>query len=252
MISQLALSGAGPGDSERLFTRDLTAANINVWYRNHRSETVERALQRARTFRSEEQGPIQGPLEFRMASGTIGLIGAINDTVARSQLQILLLVLAMIFVLCSVTYKSMVAALVLLVPVNFSNLITASLMSGMNIGLDVNTLPVLAVGTGVGIDYAIYLMSRICEEYPRWGDYERTLSRAIWTTGRAILFTASTLVVGMAPWYFLSSLRFQANMGLLIAALMVINMIAALVVIPLLVSILQPGFIARRAKVTPI
>jgi hypothetical protein len=247
MISQLALSGAGPGDSDRLFTRDLTAANINVWYKDHRSETVERALQRAKAFQYGEQRA----LEFHLASGTIGLIGAINDTVAHSQLRILLLVLAIIFVMCSVTYRSIVAALLLLVPVNFSNLIAASLMVYMNIGLDVNTLPVLAVGTGVGIDYAIYLMSRICEEYPLRNDYHETLFHAISTTGRAILFTASTLLVGMAPWYFLSSLRFQANMGLLIAALMVINMIAALVVIPLLVSIIKPKFIAHRAKPTP-
>jgi predicted RND superfamily exporter protein len=218
-----------------------------VWYKDHRSETVERALQRAKAF----QYGGQSALEFRLASGTLGLISAINETVAHSQLRVLLLVLALIFLLCSVTYKSIVAALLLLVPVNFSNLIAASLMAFMNIGLDVNTLPVLAVGTGVGIDYAIYLMSRICEEYPRWGNYEQTLSRAISTTGRAILFTASTLVVGMAPWYFLSSLRFQADMGLLVAALMVINMIAALVVIPLLVSVLKPKFIARQAKPTP-
>ena len=251
MISQLALSGAGPGDSDRLFTRDLTAANINVWYKDHRSDTVERALQRAKAFQYAEQTQSPRALAFRLASGTLGLIGAINETVARSQVEILLLVLALIFVMCSVTYKSFLAALLLLVPVNFSNLIAASLMAYMNIGLDVNTLPVLAVGTGVGIDYAIYLMSRICEEYPRWGNYEQALSRAISTTGRAILFTASTLVVGMAPWYFLSSLRFQANMGLLIAALMVINMIAALIVIPLLVSVLKPKFIARQAKPTP-
>jgi predicted RND superfamily exporter protein len=89
-------------------------------------------------------------------------------------------------------------------------------------------------------------MSRICEEFPRRGNYEQTLSRAITTTGHAIFFTASALVIGMAPWYFLSSLRFQANMGILIAALMVINMIAALVVIPLLVSIVKPKFVSRR------
>jgi predicted RND superfamily exporter protein len=251
MTSQLALSGAGPGDSDRLFTRDLTAANINVWYKDHRSETVERALRRAKAFQDGDRNQNPTAADLRLASGTVGLIGAINETVVRSQLKILLLVLAMIFVMCSMTYKSIFAALLLLIPVNFSNLIAASLMAYMNIGLDVNTLPVLAVGTGVGIDYAIYLMSRICEEYPLRNDYDETLFQAISTTGRAILFTASTLVVGMAPWYFLSSLRFQADMGLLIAALMVINMIAALVVIPLLVSIFKPKFIARRAKLTP-
>jgi uncharacterized protein len=244
----LALNGTGPGDSDRWFTRNLTAANINVWYKNHRSETVERALQRAKAYQTVDhiQGSSSG--ELRLASGNFGLIGAINETVARSQFKILLFVMTVIFVMCSVTYKSILAAFILLVPVNFSNLAATSVMAYMNIGLDVNTLPVLAIGTGVGIDYAIYLMSRICEEYPLHDNYDETLSRAVSTTGRAILFTASTLVVGMVPWYFLSSLRFQADMGLVIAALMVINMFAALIVIPLLVSIIKPQFISRAVK----
>jgi predicted RND superfamily exporter protein len=204
-------------------------------------------LQRAKAFKDAEQIQNLTPVDFRLASGTIGFIGAIHETVAGSQLKILSLVLAMIFVMCSVTYRSMVAALLLLVPVNVSNLLATASMVYLNIGLDVNTLPVLAVGTGVGIDYAIYLLSRICEEFPLHANYDETLFHAVTTTGRAILFTASTLVVGMVPWYFLSSLRFQANMGLLIAALMVINMITALIVIPLLVSFFKPKFIARRA-----
>ena len=151
----------------------------------------------------------------------------------------------MIFLMCSITYKSILAGALLLVPVNFSNLIATALMVQLNIALDVNTLPVLAVGTGVGMDYAIYLMSRICEDFPLRNSYDEALYHAITTTGRAVLFTATTLVVGMFPWYFLSSLRFQAEMGLLIAALMIINMIAALVVLPLLVSVFKPKFVAR-------
>ena len=204
-------------------------------------------MQRAKAFQTHDQIEGQTHGEFRLASGTIGLIGAINETVARSQREILLLVMTVIFVMCSLTYKSVVAALILLVPVNLSNLVAISVMAYLNIGLDVNTLPVLAIGTCVGIDYAIYLMSRICEEYPLHKNYDEALARAISTTGRAILFTASTLIVGMVPWYFLSNLRFQADMGLLIAALMVINMFAALIVIPLLVSMLNPKFITRGA-----
>ena len=116
-----------------------------------------------------------------------------------------------------------------------------------NIGLDVNTLPVLAVGTGVGIDYAIYLMSRVCEEFQRRHSYEDAVDHAIQTTGRAIFLTGTALVIGMAPWYLFSSLRFQAEMALLIIALMVINMIGALVVVPLLIMVVKPNFIARRA-----
>ena len=248
MIAQLALSGTGPGDSDRWFTRNLTAASINVWYKNHRSETVERALQRAKAFETVDHIQDSSAGELRLASGTIGLIGAINETVVRSQLEILLLVMTVIFVMCSLAYKSVLAALILLVPVNFSNLAATSVMAYMDIGLDVNTLPVLAIGTGVGIDYAIYLMSRICEEYPLHNNYDESVCRAISTTGRAVFFTGSTLVVGMLPWYVLSSVRFQANMGLVIAALMVINMISALILIPLLVSAIKPKFITRGAK----
>jgi predicted RND superfamily exporter protein len=245
MISQLAMTGAGPGDFDRWFTRDLTAASVNVWYKDHRGETVERALRRAKAFQNGEQIENENSLHVRLASGTIGIIAAINETLARAQVEILLLVLAMVFLMCSVTYKSVLAGVLLLVPVNFSNLIANALMVHLNIGLDINTLPVLAVGTGVGIDYGIYLMSRICEEFPLRKSYGEAAYHAITTTGRAILFTASTLAAGMLPWYFLSSLRFQATMGLLIAALMVINTIAALIVIPLLVAVFKPQFITR-------
>ena len=247
MLAQLALSGAGPGDSEYLFTRDLSAASLNVWYKDHKSATIERALNRTKAFESTQPADETKALRLHPASGSIGLSAAINETVARAQVRILLVVIAVIFALCSIAYRSFVAAALLLIPVNFSNFVAAGLMGYLDIGLDVNTLPVLAVGTGVGIDYAIYLMSRICEEFSSFGDYESILSRAIATTGRAILFTAGTLFLGMVPWYFLSSLRFQANMGLLIAALMIINMIAALVILPLLVAIFKPKFISRRA-----
>jgi len=118
-------------------------------------------------------------------------------------------------------------------------------MVKMGIGLDVNTLPVAAVGIGVGIDYGIYLMSRICEEYQLEGSFEKAITNAVGTTGRAILFTATTLLVGIAPWYVLSDLRFQADMGLLIAFLMLINMVVAMVVVPLLLFIFQPRFVGR-------
>jgi predicted RND superfamily exporter protein len=231
MFSQLAITGASPGDFDRLFAQDFSAGNITVWYKDHREKTIDRALTHG--------------LRISLAAGTIGLLGAINEVVAQSELWILLLVLATVFVTCSITYRSFVAAVLLLIPVNISNLIGSAIMVYMNIGLDVNTLPVAAVGIGIGIDYGIYLMSRICEEYQIQRNYEEAISSAISTTGRAILFTASTLLVGMVPWYFLSNLRFQADMGLLIAFLMGINMIVALIVVPLLLFIIRPKFAAQ-------
>ncbi len=245
LLSQMAMTGASPGDFDHLLTKDFKAGNVSVWYKDHRGKTIERALSRAQAFVDSEEHAERDGLRVRLASGSIGLLGAINDTVARSELHILLLVLGAVFVTCSITYKSFVAALLLLIPVNVSNLIAAAAMVELGIGLDVNTLPVAAVGIGVGIDYGIYLMSRICEEYQLKGTFEKAISAAVGTTGRAILFTATTLLIGIAPWYFLSDLRFQADMGLLIAFLMVINMVVAMIVVPLLLFIIQPKFVGR-------
>lgn len=245
MLFQLAMSGSSPGDYARLFTRNYRAANVTVWYKDHRSETIDRALRRAQGFvGAENKANGNGP-KLRLASGTIGLAGAINETVARSELYILLLVLATVFVTCSITYWSFVAALLLLIPVNVSNLIASAIMVEMGIGLDINTLPVAAVGIGVGIDYGIYLMSRICEEYQIEGNYDEAITNAVRTTGRAVFFTGTTLLVGVIPWYFLSDLRFQADMGLLIGYLMLINMVVAIVLVPLLLYIIQPKFVGR-------
>jgi predicted RND superfamily exporter protein len=115
----------------------------------------------------------------------------------------------------------------------------------LEIGLDVNTLPIGAVGMGIGIDYNIYLMSRMCEEYRRNSDYAKLIPASIFTTGKAIFFTATTMVVGIILWYFMSSLRFQAEMGLLLSAVMLAHVILALFFQAAFMLILQPKFIQK-------
>jgi predicted RND superfamily exporter protein len=115
----------------------------------------------------------------------------------------------------------------------------------LEIGLDVNTLPIGAVGMGIGIDYNIYLMSRMCEEYRINPDYSKLIPASIFTTGKAIFFTATTMVVGIIIWYFMSSLRFQAEMGLLLSAVMLAHVILALFFQAAFMLILQPKFIQK-------
>jgi len=99
----------------------------------------------------------------------------------------------------------------------------------------------------VGIDYGIYLLSRICEEYNAQGkDWAKAITVSLTTTGKAIMFTASIMIVGILPWYFLSDLKFMADMGLLLVAIMLINMVLALVVLPLLVWLIKPSFAGRE------
>jgi predicted RND superfamily exporter protein len=204
-------------------------------------ESVREFMEKKNDLLEKEQCTVQ------LASGNLGLLFAINETVEDAQLLNFILVMGVVFLLCSWNYKSVVAAIILMIPLNLTNIITLSIMNYMEIGLNINTLPVVSVGVGVGIDYGIYLLSRICEEYQIEGhQYTSGVAiRAIKTTGKAIFFTATTMIVGVIFWYILSSMKFQAEMGLLLALIMFINIFAALVLIPTLVSIFKPRFMGK-------
>lgn len=245
MIFQLSMTGASPGDFDRLFTSDFSAGNVTVWYKDHRGGTVERALRRAASFTEGTQNDGGHDLRIRLAAGTIGLLGALNETIGQLEVLTVILISLVIFAITTFIYRSFTAGLLLTVISNMAYLITSALMYYLEIGLDVNTLPIGAVGMGIGIDYNIYLMSRMCEEYRINPDYSKLIPASIFTTGKAIFFTATTMVVGIIIWYFMSSLRFQAEMGLLLSAVMLAHVILALFFQAAFMLILQPKFIQK-------
>ncbi|MCF4165634.1 MMPL family transporter [Zavarzinia compransoris] len=217
---------------------------VSLWYKNNKQETVDLALDQARRA-VELVGADHPEFRVRLATGTIALQQSINDTVAQYEYVILGALNIVILVGCSIAYRSIVAGFFLLIPVNLANLYLGAAMVEMGIGLDVNTLPIAAIGIGVGIDYGIYLLSRICEEYQATKHYDTAIRAAIMTTGKAILFTASIVAIGILPWYFLSDLKFLADMGLLLVMVMTINMVLSIVVVPLLVWLAKPYFVTR-------
>jgi len=125
-----------------------------------------------------------------------------------------------------------------------SQILSEVFMYIKGIDLNINSLPVAAIAVGIGIDYGIYLMARISEEYRIHNSYHIANGLAMATTGKAIIFTATTLIAGVIFWGFID-LKFQAEMGLLLGLLMLLNMISALVFIPSLVSVLKPVLSSR-------
>lgn len=245
MLVYLAMTGASPGDFDRILTRDFSAASINVWYKDHRRETVARALHRAQEFLERETAHGHEVPKLRLASGTLGLLWALNGTIRRSEVLTVALISLVIFSFTALIYRSLTAGLVLTVISNMANLMTAAVMYHLGIGLDVNTLPIGAVGMGIGIDYNIYLMSRMSEEYRLNSDYATLIPASIFTTGKAIFFTATTMMGGIIIWYFMSSLRFQADMGVLLSTVMIAHVLLALFFQAGLMMLLQPKFIQR-------
>ena len=219
---------------------------VTLFYRDNKQETVNAALATARAAVEAVGGVDHEHVKIRVASGNIALQEAMNSVVSRYHWILVGLCCVAIAIIATMAYRHWMAAVILLVPTLLSNFYLLATMHMMGIGLDINSVMVTVLGVGVGIDYGIYLLSRICEEYHVHDhDWGRAIVESLTTTGKAIMFTASIMLVGILPWYFLSDLKFMADMGLLLAAVMLINMVLSLVVLPVLVWLIKPSFVTR-------
>ena len=241
-----ALLGSNAVNFGHVADFEFQNSTVSLWYKDNKQETVDHALAAAR--KAVAEGGIEhDEFRVRLGTGVIALQQAINNTVQKYHWIIIGMVNVAVMLLATFAYKSIVAAVILLIPVNLSNVMLVAAMHLVGVGLDINAGIVAVMGVGVGIDYGIYLLSRICEEYTAQGhDMRKTLTAALTTTGKAIMFTASIMLLGIVPWYFLSDLKFMADMGLLLVVVMVINMVLSLVVLPLLVWYIKPKFLARQ------
>ena len=220
-------------------------STVSLWYKDNKQETVDAAL--ASAARAVKiVGEDHPEFRVRLGSGVIALQQAMNSVVERFHIIIMVMVNLAVMVLATWAYRSVVAAVVLLIPVNLSNIYLVAAMQLLGVGLDVNAGIVAVMGVGVGIDYGIYLLSRICEEYSAHNhDIKIAIIAAMTTTGKAIMFTATIMLIGILPWYFLSDLKFMADMGILLVAVMLINMLLSLIVLPLLLWFFEPKFMKR-------
>jgi predicted RND superfamily exporter protein len=238
--------GTNPKNFSHIADFEFQDSTVSLWYRDNKQETIEAALASARRA-IDAVGVDHEHFRVRLGTGTIALEHATNYVVERYHWLVLGLLNLVIVIVASFAYRSVVAGLILLLPVNFANLLLTSTMHLMGIGLDINSMMVAVIGIGVGIDYGIYLLSRICEEYNvHDGDWGKVMHASLTTTGKAIMFTATIMLIGILPWYFLSPIKFMADMGLLLVSIMLINMVLALIVLPLLVWVFKPKFVARE------
>ena len=240
------MMGSSPKNYGHVIDDTMQNSTVSLWYKDNKQETVDIALATARKAIAEV-GEDHEHFRVRLGTGIIALQEAVNIIVDRFHWVMVGLLNVSIFLLCSYAYRSFVAGAILLVPVNLSNQVMIAAMHLLGVGLDVNSLIVAAIGVGVGIDYGIYLLSRICEEFHAQSqDWGAAITEALRTTGKAIMFTATIMTVGILPWYFMSGLKFLADMGLLLVVIMSINMVMALLVLPLLVWWVKPKFVNRR------
>lgn len=241
-----ALMGSSPINFAHVVNFTIEHSTVSLWYKDNTQETVDAALASARRA-VEIVGVDHERFRVRLGTGVIALQQAMNSVVERYHWFILGLLNCAVMVISAYAYKSIVAALILMVPVNLSNFMLGASMHVLGIGMDINAVIVAVMGVGIGIDYGIYLLSRMCEEFKAHEqDLEKTINAALTTTGKAIMFTATVMFIGILPWYFLSDLKFMADMGILLVAIMLINMVLSLVALPTLVWFVKPAFLSRE------
>ena len=262
---EIIFSGAEPGDLARFVTNDLKDANISVYLRDHKGETLRKVVAKARAFIAAhpmlaiggEEGGVPGMVlaegetkevaRLRLAGNYGGLLAAVNETIQDNLTLVTVLAFSLVFVFCSLTFRSLLAGVLFLIPIAISNYLTYALMGAIGIGLDVNSLPVVSLGVGLGVDYGVYVIGRIEEEFKRSGDLSLSIATAVATAGQAVVKEATTMVAGIIFWAW-SFLRFQAEMGILLAFWMIVSMLGGLIILPTLISIIKPKFITKQYK----
>jgi predicted RND superfamily exporter protein len=237
------------GTLGRFMDGTLERTQISLYFADHTSDNLMRIRNAAYEFFKNHPMKLSHG-EFSLAGGRLGMEIAVNEEMRRSHLLIDVAVYLGIFVLCSLCYKSIVAGLMLTLPLVLANGMAATYMSIRNIGLSINTLPIAAIGAGLGVDFAIYLYSRAMEEFPAHnGDWTATIMQAVCTCGKAVVYTGLTVILPILTWYFFSDMKFQAEVGFFLSLIMAANVVLSLTLHPLMIYLIKPKFISRRAIV---
>ena len=234
-----------PGALKEFVDTDDQTANLVFFYKDHKGETLRRAIHMAKEWINDPDNQVEG-LTMRLAGGLIGVTAAINEAAFQSNMIIIPAAMALIFAFVTLFYWSLHAGWLMFLVMTFCTVATYAYMGIVGIGIDVNTVPIIAVGIGVGIDYSIYMMDRVREETARLGgDLEAGIRHAIATTGKAIAFTATALIGGVVMWAFVSDLRFQADAALLLVVMLILNAWAAANLVPAWIVRFKPAFIVN-------
>ncbi len=220
--------------SSGLLNSDCSVMPVILFMDDHKAETIDRVVSAVDKY---AEVYAQQDLKFVLASGPVGVMAAKNQAVKAAQVPMMLYVFAAVIILCLISFRSLRATLVVVAPLYVVSVLAQGLMTGLEIGLTVSTLPVIALGVGIGVDYGIYILSSMNHRLKQGMSPQAAYIEALKERGSAVLFTGITLAVGVSTWVF-SALKFQVDMGILLTFMFLVNMLGAIIVLPALSSYL--------------
>ena len=211
-----------------LLNSDASVMPILIFLADHKAETLRAVTTATKAFAAAHPSP---KAKFLLASGNAGVMAATNEVVAAAEKPILLWVFGAVIALCLITFRSVRAALCIVLPLAIVSYLAYALMVYLGIGLKTSTLPVVALGVGIGVDYGIYIFARLQTALAAGEYFDDAMYNALKDAGAAVVFTGLTLAIGVSTWIF-SNLKFQADMGLLLTFMFLVNMVAAIILLP--------------------
>ena len=229
-----ALGGVQTRAPRELFNQDCSFLSLYVYLKDHKAQTLSQVVGEVEAFIADHPTP---EARFMLAAGSAGMDAATNIVVQQAMREMLLWVYGAVLLLCWVTFRSWRAVLCAVLPLVLTSVLCEALMVGLGMGVKVATLPVIALGVGIGVDYALYVLSVMLARLRAGESLQAAYLQALQFTGRVVMLTGLTLALAVGTWAF-SPIKFQADMGILLAFMFVWNMVGALVLLPALAHFL--------------
>ena len=218
-----------------LMNKDCSMVPVLVFLNDHKAQTIDNVVNAVEKFKANN---VTEGVKFLMAAGNAGIEAATNVVIQDAQNEMLVWVYAIVILICLVTFRSGRIVVCIITPLILTSIMSQGLMGFLGIGVKVATLPVIALGVGIGVDYGIYIFSKVKEALGQGKSLYMTYRYALNQTGKAVAFTGITLAIGVATWVF-SPIKFQADMGVLLTFMFIFNMLGALTLIPALAWLLK-------------
>jgi len=222
---------------QSFYNNNCSMLPVIAYLADHKAATLERVVDTVQAYRASNPNP---EVEILLGAGNAGIEAATNSVVHAAWLPMLVLVYAIVACLLLLEFRSLKAMICMLVPLIITSTLCEAVMVKLGLGVKVATLPVIALGVGIGVDYGIYLYNRL-ETYLQQGlPLREAYFETMKTTGLAVAFTGITLAAGVLTWAF-SEIKFQSDMGILLTFMFLWNMVGAVALIPAIAAILNVG-----------
>ena len=225
-----ALGGVQAIAPRELLNKACSFVGLHVFLKDHKARTLDGVVGEVERFIAEQPA---GEVRFMLAAGSAGIEAATNQVVRKAMREMLLWVYGAVILLCWLTFRSWRATVVAVLPLVLTSMLCEALMVLLGMGVKVATLPVIALGVGIGVDYALYVLAVMLQRLKRGDTVDQAFQRALQFTGRVVMLTGLTLALAVGTWFF-SPIKFQADMGILLAFMFLWNMVGALVLLPAL------------------